>query len=335
MFTLNTWVTNIDINNVISTDLDSIKQAKRFYEINSLRNCIVQELNSKYGDYHILYTDGSKSDEISGAAFHDSGSNNILFKITSNVCIMSVELFAISEALAYVEASRYKKVVIFTDSKSALQHLARCASGLRGVPVAYAILARINNVLESFVELRLQWIPSHIGLRGNEKADLLAKTACLEGSEVFVMPNYAEVTVKYKSIIYDMWKEYFDRRSKEKGIWYRTIQSQPPRKPWFEVGKLNRSMIKIAHRLRSGHVPSNKFLFLMRKSDSPNCDVCGVVEDVHHLLIECARDDQGRRTLIRDLKLNLSDIGVFHTILSSPTSGEAKMIYDFYRSSYL
>ena len=77
-----------------------------------------------------------------------------------------------------------------------------------------------------------------------------------------------------------MWKEHFDERSVEKGIWYKTIQSQPPPIPWFVKSTMKRKLIVLAFRLRSGHVPLNKFAYLMKKVDSPNCAVCNQIEDV-------------------------------------------------------
>ncbi|XP_026744670.1 uncharacterized protein LOC113506005 [Trichoplusia ni] len=64
---------------------------------------------------------------------------------------------------------------VIEDSKSALYHIARCASGRRGTPIAYEILSKIEELAEKGVDLRLQWVPSHIGIRGNEEADRLAK----------------------------------------------------------------------------------------------------------------------------------------------------------------
>lgn len=46
---------------------------------------------------------------------------------------MTAELFTLSETLSYAIYLQQASVVIITDSKSALQHLARFASGPGGV----------------------------------------------------------------------------------------------------------------------------------------------------------------------------------------------------------
>lgn len=332
MFTLNTWVSNIKIEGVIETKLDNVRAPKRFYEGNSLKCSVIEELHRKYGGWYIIFTDGSKNSVGNGAAFYDpnkpASSNSLnCFKIVENVCIMSLELTAISQAITYLQTIAHRRVVICTDSKSALFHLARCASGGRGVPIAYEILAKVVEMQDSGSEIILQWVPSHVGLRGNEEADILAKRASLEGKEINILPDFGEALHKYKIKCHCQWKEYFDKRSREKGIWYKSIQCEPPRIPWFYNTNLNRNNIVLAHRLRTGHIPLNKYGFLMKKVNSPNCDTCGKIEDVQHLLVECERNRSQREALLTAANFSRYDVGVFISILSDPTSELAKKVY--------
>lgn len=247
---------------------------------------------------------------------------------------MTVELIAISEALNYVENQNFTNCVILTDSKSALQHLARCASGYsRGVPIAYKILKMIRKIDNDIDRrLRLQWIPSHIGLNGNEKADKLAKIACSTGSNFTILPFYTEILHTFRKKCFNKFKEYFDQRSTEKGIWFKTIQCQPSRNQWFISNSLNRKHIVVLHRLRSGHYPTNKFAFLMRKVNSPNCDVCGTIDDVYHLLVECNKYRSGRNTMIQQFNINKYDLGAFINVLSDPNSEAAKYLAEIFLS---
>lgn len=334
MFTLRTWVTNINVNEIIACDLESVKSPKGSYDCNVLKYEVTKELCSKYYGWFTIFTDGSKGVEGRGAAYYipsvdvDSLNNNF-FKINKPASIMTLELVAISEALTYVLNCQNRSTVICTDSKSSLQHIARCASGHRGVSVAYDILSKIDELIQKGVQLRLQWVPSHIGIQGNEKADMLAKHAAKHGREINIILDYSERLPKFKIICHENWKEHFDRMSVEKGIWYKTIQSQPPRFPWFTSSHLSRKLVVTAHRIRSGHIPCNKFAFLMKKITSPNCEVCGVIEDLHHLLMECVRFESDRSTLFRALKLNKNDIGTFHKILSQPASDDARKLFSF------
>lgn len=299
------------------------------YNHNVLKNNVLNEIENKYGrEWHRIYTDGSKTANEGGAAFCNlNGNVQRLFKIKPDeICIMTIELLAISEALSYAEELE-GNTIILTDSKSALQHLNRCATGQRGFSISYIILEKIQKLQANNKQLRLQWIPSHVGLRGNEEADRLAKLAASDGTETFIEPDYSEKFNLFKKVVYDEWKEYFNERSKEKGIWYKAIQSEPPRIPWFGDIKINRSEVVLAHRLRSGHIPLNRFAYLMKKVDSPNCDVCGVLEDVQHLLAECVRIEAHRESFLRYIGHSSTDVGVYNSILAMPWSETARRLY--------
>ena len=64
----------------------------------------------------------------------------------------------------------------------------------------------------------------------------------------------------------------------------------------------------------------------MRKTNSPNCELCGTVK-VQHVLAECVRNEAERRLLVTSLNINLNNIGILHMILAKPTSKEAKLLY--------
>ncbi|KAL0881953.1 hypothetical protein ABMA27_001708 [Loxostege sticticalis] len=331
MFTLNIWTTKIDILNIIEPILNCVLLSKKNYNPNLLKTKILEEIYHKYFLWNTIFTDGSKSKAGIGAAYYDSiRKYGKCFKVDGTICIMSVELVAILEALKYILNNLVDtKVVIFTDSKSAIQHIAGCASGDQSTSLAYSILRKIVECQQKKIVLKIQWIPSHIGLHGNEEADRLARTAASDGSIVCVKPIYSEILSKYKAKTHNIFKEYFDERSLEKGIWYKTIQCQPPRIPWFTKQKMKRAFVVTALRLRSGHMPLNKFAHLMKKTDSPNCVVCNQIEDVQHILMECVQYRQNRLDLVARLGLNVLNIGLFHQILSEPTSQSAEDLLEF------
>lgn len=236
---------------------------------------------------------------------------------------MEAELIAISEALSYLEDTSQDKIVILTDSKSSLQHLALCTSTLRGTPIAYTILDQLSKLQTRHFKIVLQWIPSHTGLEGNETVDALAKQAISDGEIYSYRPFYANFISVIKEECYNCWKEYFDKRSVEKGIWYRTIQPHPLKVPWFEKAVTNRPETVTALRLRSGHIPGNKFSYLMKKSSSPNCSSCNKLDDVQHILTECVRNSHHRP----QTHPNSSLIGVCNSTLAEPLSASARILY--------
>lgn len=237
---------------------------------------------------------------------------------------MGVELTAINEAVHYIESTTYRKIVIFTDSKSSLQHLLGSAKGGSvGRYEAYLIIKCIHRLIRNGVEVRLQWIPSHVGVRGNEIADSLASEALQNGIPLDTVPHYTDHLPKVKTDNYIKFKSYFNECSKEKGIWYKTIVDEPPRIPWFASRNLNRKELVICFRTRTYHLPLNKFNFIMKKRDDPNCTRCEREEDLLHLVLECKINEQSRLDLLKDTRCSAGDLlFFFHQILSSGFTAE-------------
>ena len=143
---------------------------------------IVHEINQNYAGWYSIFTDGSKINSKVGCSFFDAKSVvGRMFKIKNNITIMAAELVAIFMALVYVSSVNCNKVVVFSDSKSALLHLVKCIKGNRGIPVAYKLLNEVIKLILKGVAVKLQWVPSHLGIKGNEEADKLARKVLVDG----------------------------------------------------------------------------------------------------------------------------------------------------------
>ncbi|GFV17518.1 putative RNA-directed DNA polymerase from transposon BS [Trichonephila clavipes] len=73
---------------------------------------------------------------------------------------------------------RFQKIWILTDSRASIQHLANW--GDIGDQTSLDILSLLHD-LSLGHSIHFQWIPSHVGREGNERADFLARTAAVEG----------------------------------------------------------------------------------------------------------------------------------------------------------
>ncbi|GFG30670.1 hypothetical protein Cfor_09466, partial [Coptotermes formosanus] len=106
--------------------------------------------------------------------------------------------------------------------------------------------------------------------------------------EKFVFRNYGTFykiytdASKQKENVGVAWFDPQSGNNVSKGIWYKTIQPTLLRFAWFEGFQIGRPELVTAFRLRSGHVPLNSFLHLIKLKVSPYCDVCKIVDDVYH-----------------------------------------------------
>ena len=123
---------------------------------------------------HIYYTDGSVSEGRVSAAFTYLG-HPTLIRLGDTASIMQAELTAIHASLQHALQSP-SRCVVFSDSKSALQALLQHEPSdniniLRGIQDVASRLASTPLIV---------WIPSHIGIEGNEAADRAARRALLK-----------------------------------------------------------------------------------------------------------------------------------------------------------
>ena len=79
---------------------------------------------------------------------------------------------AIKTAIDKVMIYKLKKITIFSDSLSAIEGI---QSYYSKNPVVLEIQAALHKLELKKIEITLCWIPAHIGIKGNEEADIAAK----------------------------------------------------------------------------------------------------------------------------------------------------------------
>ena len=123
---------------------------------------------------HVYYTDGSVSGGRVSAAYTYMG-HPTLIRLSDNASIMQAELTAIHAALLHGIQSP-SRCVVFSDSKSGLQAL------LHHHPSDNINIVRDISDVASRMSTPplLAWIPSHIGIEGNETADRAARQALMK-----------------------------------------------------------------------------------------------------------------------------------------------------------
>ncbi|KAG0727102.1 hypothetical protein GWK47_035337 [Chionoecetes opilio] len=84
-------------------------------------------------------------------------------------------LVAIQYALEHARHRREEMVVVHSDSRSALQVLQQLSSPADNVRLTTTILGLGQRIAAQGRHVRLNWVPSHVALRGNEAADEAAR----------------------------------------------------------------------------------------------------------------------------------------------------------------
>lgn len=156
-----------------------------------------------------IYTDGSKNDQGNSGSGIFIKTPTSAFRLKNrnpNSCsVFRSELIAIERGLKFVEdivEPDFVDIWILTDSRSSVQHLSNWTSV--GDRAGISILNSLSR-LSVNSEVHIQWIPSHVGISGNEIADSLAKAASLESTHPDVLCTFSEVFSEYKKTTRNLW----------------------------------------------------------------------------------------------------------------------------------
>ena len=120
--------------------------------------------------------------------------------------IFRAELYALLLVIDMVQRSKEKNFVIFSDSMSSLQSIYGCnlnSDVVRKFLKDYTILEK--NGKNSI----LCWIPSHVGILGNEEAYAAAKSALSLPVTRMKLPA-TEMYPRINKLIFDEWQEVWN-----------------------------------------------------------------------------------------------------------------------------
>ena len=295
---------------LVNTSLSSIRKddiSPSEFRIRAL------EFMHRFREYSTYYTDGSKTDAGVGCAFvHDRDVRS--FTLPSHATVYSSELVAISKTLSYIEVCDSRFNVIFSDSLSSLVALKDIFSPH---PIVQDILKRLTSLHNDNKTVHLCWIPSHVGISGNERADKAARRASESGCiRRFPLPA-ADCYSNIRSYIFEKWQRRWDNQSRNK-----LKEIKPRLGAWPSSLRGSRRHEIMLCRIRIGHTYDTHH-YLLSGDRRPLCPRCGEPLSVRHVLVECRElgaertqflgrgDALTLRGLLGDLSLSIEDILAF------------------------
>ena len=244
-----------------------------------------REVQQQYNGFCQIYTDGSKVNEKASSAVYSSW-GKISFRITDNSSIFTAEMEAINKALKYVEASWSRKFVIFCDSKSVLQSISSQESKN---PLMNKLLQFIQTLQYEGKQIHFCWVPSHVGIRGNEMADKAAKEGLSKTAPVHYKIPYTDYMPNIKAYVKNLWQERWNNQVPNKLYEITQVIKQ------YQPSKLSRKEEVLIHRIRIGHTRLTHS-YLMERKPLPRCQFCNAdALSVKHIMLECRRFMYARR----------------------------------------
>ena len=272
-----------------------------------LRNHFLEHIPAHNNSIHI-YTDGSKSPTGSGFAILFP-THHYLYKLPTESNVLTTELYAILIALKKLLTLPQRSFTIFTDSRNSL-HLIKSFNSLH--PLVREIqnwLFRLNN---RHKRIQLCWIPSHVGISGNEQVDSLARQATITQCPSFSQIPASDYYPCFKRYFLNCWQTFWTTIRNNK-----LSKVKPNITPWFNPNHCNRRWETALARLRIGHT-NLTHSYLMSSSPPVLCPLCQVLLTVKHILISCPQFDVARSRAFPHLN-NLADPCLTDVLTESST----------------
>ena len=226
-----------------------------------------QNIPQQHPDYLCIYTDGSKDYNKTALPMDSS--------------IFTAEACAIDLALDIISKEKYKKFIIFSDSLSVLLSL---NNKKLEHPLLIKLLCRLHST--SNKEIVFCWIPNHIGVRGNHRADAAAKSA------LDLTPDnipYTDLKPKMNNFLHKKWQQRWNRNTSNK-----LFHVKPFLGEWRPAFRKSRKEQVTITRLRNGHSRLTNS-FILKQEQQPQYSTCQTPCIIKHVLLECKVFNDSRK----------------------------------------
>jgi len=269
-----------------------------------LRGIHYEMISELYPDHVVAYTDGSKTHDGVGAAAVLGGTVRRA-SLYSTASIYTAELKAILMAVEEVGRQEMGNYLICSDSKSSLQAI---SSNAMPTGIIYKIRVQIIEQKKRGRNVVFCWVPSHVGVLGNERADREAVIAASRPAEFISIP-YRDWYPIIESATREIWKR---RWCNERRSLYE-LKDAPCK--WKKVANISRRKEVVLNRLRLGHCKlTHEYLVKDFPCPPPICRWCDAeILTVKHLLVEC-RDLKPMRDRFFSRALNGKGLSVTNLI---------------------
>jgi ribonuclease HI len=232
---------------------------------------LVASETSGFDSSSIFFTDGSKGGAGAGFGVYHSGGPESSFRLRGLSGVFTSEMSAIFVALIQIRAHRPVRYLFVTDSMSSLKTL----QTRRVAPRTHSLVNEIKEACwwlnNNEYEIHMMWIPSHVGIKGNERADQLKGDAVENGIEWHAPVHPSDFLPLSRVRLLEGWQSGWD--GSDMGKYAYSVWPVVSFMPWFRRFDGDQVIIFMINRMMANHSCLRSHLERIGMVESPMC-VC-------------------------------------------------------------
>ncbi|GBM90032.1 hypothetical protein AVEN_110056-1, partial [Araneus ventricosus] len=205
------------------------------------------------------------------------------------------EIASVLLALEKISDCLERKFIIYTDSLRGLESLKSFYNHSHHHPLVLNVLHLLNKLASRDFNNLLCWVPSRVGIEGNEEADKASKLASTRANSTVPLTDFKRYT---KVLFYAKWQRQWDTETENK-----LLSVKPHVQPWLSV--TTRKADTLLTRLRVGHTRYTH-RHLLFGEQTPMCSQCNCSMSVKHILSECPNFNSQRFKFFKTNSVDLS-----------------------------
>ena len=208
--------------------------------------------------------------------------------MSDNTSIFTAELTALEKAIEIISTLQGSNFTVYSDSNSALLAIKQYNSSH---PIVQRIQVGLFKLSFRSKNVQFCWVPSHVGIQGNEFADREAKAAICKDISFYQVPA-SDMKWPIRKYIREKWQARWSDPLMNNNKKYKAIRQSVDR--WHSSHNSNRKVEVVLSRLRIGHTRLTH-QYILEGGGAPVCARCDSILSVEHILVHCTRFDAQRR----------------------------------------